>query len=86
MKCAATGWPLMVVTSTPSWLLCAHSLLTARAEKMRQARGHLRPLRLLGGKKDQQIGIAAAQPRDQLPVAQNHFSIGGAREHAWRGF
>ena len=63
MKCAATGWPLMVVISTPSWLLCAHALLAARAEEMRQARGGLRALRLFGGQKHQQVGIAARATR-----------------------
>ncbi len=37
----------------------AHSFLPARAQKMRQARGRLRALRLLGRQKHQQIGIAA---------------------------
>ena len=84
MECAATGWPLMVVISTPSWLLGAHPFLPARAKEMRQARGRLRPLRLFGRQKDQQIGIAAPEPRNQLAVAQNHFRIGGARQHARR--
>ena len=86
MGCAATGCPLMVVISTPCGWLARMPLLAARAEKMRQPRGSLRALRLLGGQKDEQVGIAAAQPRNQLAVAQNHFSIGGARKNARRRF
>ena len=37
-----------------------------------------------GGKKDKQIGIAAAQPRNQLPIAENHFGIGCARQNTRR--
>ena len=86
MGCAATGCPLMVVISTP-WWLPAHACAPARAtQEMRQPRRHLRALRLVGGQKNQQVGIVAAQPRDKLAVAQNHFRISGAREHARRRF
>ena len=60
----------------------AYLLLTARAEKMREARGSLRTLRLLGGKKDKDVWIAAPEPRYQSSVAQNHLGIGGAGEDA----
>ncbi len=56
----------------------------ARAQEMRQPRGRLRALRFLGGQKDQHVWIAAPQPRHQLAVAQNHFSIGRARQNARR--
>ena len=84
MGCAATGWPLMVVMSTPWWLVGAQALLATRAKEMRKARGDLRTLRLVGGQKHQQVGIVAAQPRDQLAIAQNDFSISGAGENARR--
>ena len=60
----------------------AHSLLAERAQKMRQPRGGLRAFRLLGGQKDEQVGIATLEPRHKLAVAQNHFGVGGASEDA----
>jgi hypothetical protein len=53
---------------------------------MRQPRSCLRALRLLGGQKDEQVRIAAPEPRNQLPIAQNHLGIGRAREQPRRGF
>ncbi len=61
-----------------------HALLAARAEEMREARGDLRALGLFGGKKDEKVGIVAAQPGDELAVAQNDFGVGGAGEDARR--
>src|ERR1017187_10158738 len=63
-----------------------HALLAARAQKMGQRRGYLRALRLFGGQKDQQIGIAAAEPRYELPVAENYFGISSPGEQARCGF
>ena len=60
----------------------AHLLLAAGAEKMGEARGGLRALRLFGRKKDENVGIAAAEPGDQLAVAENDFGVGGAGEDA----
>ena len=64
----------------------AQSLLSARTQKMRQARGCLRAFRLFIGKKDKQVRIAATEPCNQLPVAQNHFRIRRAREQPRRSF
>jgi len=64
----------------------AHSLLPAPAEKMRQSGGGLRALRLVSRQKDQQIRIAALEPRHKLAVAQNYFGISSASENARRGF
>ena len=64
----------------------AHPLLSARAEKMRKACGSLGALRLLSGKEDEDVGIVAAQPCDELAVAQNDFGVGGAGENARRRF
>jgi hypothetical protein len=63
----------------------AHTLLAARAEKVRKASGNLRAFRLFSGQKDEQIGVAATEPRDQLAVAQDHFRISGASENARGG-
>src|ERR1700722_730476 len=62
----------------------AHPLLPASAEKMRQARSGMRALRFFGGQKNKQIWIAAFEPRHELAVAQNHFSVGSAREDTRR--
>ena len=59
---------------------------SASRENARDPDGGLRALRLVGGKKNEQVGIVAAQPRHQLAIAQDHFSIGGASENARRSF
>src|SRR6476646_6975134 len=64
----------------------AHPLLSTRTHKMSQSTRRLRPLRLVGRQKDENIGIVATKPRDQLAVAQNHFSLVSARENAWCRF
>ncbi len=62
--------------------VCSHCLLAAGTEEVGQPRGHLRALWLFGGKKDQQVGIAATEPRDQLPIAQDHLRIDRTVEDA----
>ena len=55
-----------------------HPLLAAIAEKMSETGGGLRAFRLVGGKEDEDVGIVAAEPGDELAVAQDDFGIGGA--------
>ena len=53
---------------------------------MSEAGSDLRALGLFGGKKDEDVGIVAAKPGDELAVAQDHFGIGCAGEDAGRRF
>lgn len=59
-----------------------HALLAPLAEEVREACGSLRALGLVGRKKDEDVGVVAAEPGDETAVAKNDFSIGGASEHA----
>ncbi len=64
----------------------AQTLLAAGAEEVGQAGGDLSALRLFSGQKDEQVGIAAAKPCDELAVAENDLGVGGAGEQAGGGF
>ena len=63
----------------------AHALLSARRQrKCASPAATCERSGSSAGKKDQQVGIVAPQPGDQLAVAQNHFGIGRARQHPRR--
>jgi len=63
-----------------------HAVLSTFAEEVGETCGDLGALGLVGRQEDEQVRIVAAKPSDELAVAEDDFSVGGAGEDSGRGF
>ena len=60
-----------------------HPFLAASAQEVCEPCCNLRALRLFSGKKGEYVRIVAAEPGDELAIAQDDFGIGRAGQDPW---
>ena len=55
-------------------------------QKLGQAVGDVAAIGFVGGEEDEQVGVAATEPGDEAPGAEDDLGVGGAGEGAGSGF